>query len=429
MREILVIKICMGIIFLIISSFIFPNRDWKGNAMKRIEKYRKGKFSITLIDQQGQPIHNNTFRVQLKCHAFQFGTAVRAKNLTDSSYNGSMYRKILKKNFNSVVLENDLKPNKWSDSTRHKMTYEAADWIKSNGFSLKGHYLLWGILDKNYSQTPSRQGYFSFLDSIVRVIDTRVNRWEDITTWDAINHPNGWNFNVPTLKDSLGYQVYRDILNHLDQKFLEKEFIINETAILPSRYNSRMARKKYALLLDHLESHQIPFDGIGFMSHFNPKSETKPEELIKLFDFYSKYDKPLHITEYDYRIGKKGKKVVLTTADLMRQKQYTEDFLLAAFSHPAIESIFLWGFWERAHWFPGAALYDKKWNTKPNGMVYDSLVNKVWTTDVMLTSNEDGHINFRGYFGTYSIFDSKGNLISSDVKFDRPNMEIVVTSI
>lgn len=44
------------------------------------------------------------------------------------------------------------------------------------------------------------------------------------------------------------------------------------------------------------------------------------------------------------------------------------------YSHPAVEKITLWGFWEGQQWMPPAALWRKGWTIKPIAEAWMNLV-------------------------------------------------------
>ena len=56
---------------------------------------------------------------------------------------------------------------------------------------------------------------------------------------------------------------------------------------------------------------------------------------------------PIWITELD-----------VTNKDVNQRANGYEDALRLYFSHPAVEGILLWGFWNKRHWRPDASLVD-----------------------------------------------------------------------
>ena len=53
------------------------------------------------------------------------------------------------------------------------------------------------------------------------------------------------------------------------------------------------------------------------------------------------------------------------------------------FSHPSVNGVVMWGFWEGRHYAPGAALWRRDWSPKPNGQAWLDLVQKEWQTNVL----------------------------------------------
>lgn len=109
------------------------------------------------------------------------------------------------------------------------------------------------------------------------------------------------------------------------------------------------------------------------------------------------------ITKFDVRFGKKGKTHRFNDMKLQLQADYTRDFMTAMFSHPAVEGIIMWGFWEGRHWFPSAALYRMDWSIKPNGQIWEDLVFKKWWTDIKCVTDRNGEYRTQGFLGDYEI--------------------------
>ncbi|HWB54872.1 MAG TPA: hypothetical protein VG722_11790, partial [Tepidisphaeraceae bacterium] len=63
------------------------------------------------------------------------------------------------------------------------------------------------------------------------------------------------------------------------------------------------------------------------------------------------------------------------------------------------------GFWETAakYWRPKAAMYTADWNLKPEGVVWNDLVHKQWTTDAAGKTDGNGDMKIRGFYGEYNI--------------------------
>ena len=88
------------------------------------------------------------------------------------------------------------------------------------------------------------------------------------------------------------------------------------------------------LLSKMLINEGTPLNGIGTQSHFD-SSLTGPEDMPTILDRYAKYGIPIWATEYDIEID-----------DEEMGGKFTHDFYTTLFSHPFVEGIVIWGFWD-----------------------------------------------------------------------------------
>ena len=126
-------------------------------------------------------------------------------------------------------------------------------------------------------------------------------------------------------------------------------------------------------------------------AHFG-QSVQPPVQLLDIYDRFATLGLPVRITELD-----------IDTSDEKLQADYFRDFLTASFSHPNINGIVLWGFWEGAHWRPNAAMYRKDWSPRPMADVWKDLILKQWWTDQHASTNVAGIAEMRGFLGDYEI--------------------------
>jgi GH35 family endo-1,4-beta-xylanase len=157
-----------------------------------------------------------------------------------------------------------------------------------------------------------------------------------------------------------------------------------------------------------LQQEGAPIGGIGMESHFS-ESLTAPVDLVAIFDRFAALGIPIRITEFDVDVP-----------DEQLQADYFRDFLTVCYSHPQINGILLWGFWESQHWRPDAALYRKDWSIKPNGRVWKDLVLDKWWTRANGVSAADGTYSTRGFLGDYEVTVTAGQR-SRTVKISLPH--------
>jgi hypothetical protein len=136
-------------------------------------------------------------------------------------------------------------------------------------------------------------------------------------------------------------------------------------------------------------------------SHFG-QTATPPERLLEILDRFAELGLPISITEHD-----------VDAADKAFQAEFTRDFLTAAFSHPAVDEILIWGFWERSHWRPESAYFAADWTPTPAGKVWQELVGETWRSNLDATSNEAGNVATRVFLGDYRITVRVGDKMST----------------
>ena len=100
---------------------------------------------------------------------------------------------------------------------------------------------------------------------------------------------------------------------------------------------------------------------------------------------------------------------------------YTRDFYILSFSHPAVVGVTHWGFWEGEIWMADASWYRKDWSEKPFAKVYTDLVFNKWWTQIEGRTDRHGSIKTRGFLGKYEIIVTHDDQTES-VTFDLPKV-------
>ena len=131
-------------------------------------------------------------------------------------------------------------------------------------------------------------------------------------------------------------------------------------------------------------------------SHFSSDLPA-PTQIISVLDRFATLGLPIESTELSLSID-----------DPQLQADYMRDYMIAVCSHPKIEGIMLWGFWEKRHWRPRAALYAADWSIRPVGNAWIDLLEKQWKTQLETQTDDAGNAKFRGFFGDYDVTVSIG---------------------
>jgi len=366
-----------------------PDAPWRAEAAQRIEEHRKGDLTVEVRDAAGRPVADADVSAKLVRHAFGFGTCAPAAIVLGKD---EQYKSVLRELFNMVTLENDLKWQMLADKAP-EFTLErakaAVDFLRENGFDVRGHVLVWPSFKnlpkslRELERDPERLR--AEVLKHVRELTTAMRG--KLVHWDVVNEP----FDNHDLMDILGQDVLAEFFREARAGDPEAKLFINDYAILSGGGGSSPHRDHYEATIRRLLELGAPLDAIGLQGHFGT-ALTSPEELLAIVDRFAKLGKPLHVTEYD---------VVIDDEEVAGK--YTHDFYTALFSHPKVESITMWGFWDAAHWKRNAPLYRADWSLKPAGEAYRKLVLETFRTNASGKTDAGGKFATRGFFGEYEV--------------------------
>lgn len=368
-----------------------PDAPWRAAANARIEKIRKGDFNLRVVDTNGQPVADAEISVRMKRHAFGWGTAIDSRHIVDDqSADGVHYREVVEKYFNKVVFDNELKWVNWTNpSLAQRQRIDAAlDWFAARDIAVRGHVLVW----PSWKHLPTfMRGLENNPDALRAAVTNHIaaqtaaygNR---LAEWDVLNET----FANHDLMDILGNDVMLDWFREAhvgapDVKLFYNDYIMFQGTATNSPSQFFYDRVKFFL------DHGAPINAIGEQGHFggNPPG---PDQILAALDHFATLGLPIQISEFD-----------IDTPDEQLQADFTRDFTIAIFSHPAVIGMVQWGFWENAHWKPGAALWRKDWTLRPAGQAWVDLVTKTWWTNADGRTAADGTYSTRGFYGDYDV--------------------------
>ena len=378
---------------------IEPDAAWRKEARERIERHRMADLTVKVVDADGKPVPGAKVSVEQTRHAFGFGAAITAKSLMEESPDREPYRKIVEERFNKVVFENDLKwggfeagKNNSEGTYRHVWLDPAMDWVRERDIEIRGHYLMWAPVGRwqperfrgeDIDAQELKRATFDHIREKLAFTDGRCGEW------DAVNHIIGWG---KTYADWLGGpEVYAETIKLGRELAPHAEMWINEGQILPSEHRV----EPYLEVIADLERLDARPDGVGFMGHFTGGSLNPPARVYEVIDRFATAhpDIKLQLTEFDVDVA----------GDEQLQADYLRDIMIVAFSHPQMEGIVMWGFWEGRHWKPDAALWRRDWSIKPAGEAWLDLVFEEWWTRAEGETDAEGSYNVRGFLGEYRM--------------------------
>ena len=142
-----------------------------------------------------------------------------------------------------------------------------------------------------------------------------------------------------------------------------------------------------------------------------------PETVWETLDYYADLGYPIHITEFIPQSS--GKTITGGWRDGVwteeAQAEFAEHMYRLCFGHPAVASFNWWGLSDRYSWLRDGGLIDKEYRPKKVYNMLDTLINEEWTTpEKQTTTDKQGEITFRGFFGTYEVVvtDVQGHIVT-----------------
>jgi GH35 family endo-1,4-beta-xylanase len=377
-----------------------PDAPWRKAALERIEKIRKGDFTVSVSDAAGHVVPNAHVTVTQRRSAFEWGSALQMARLVVDTPDNLRYRQVTEELFNAASTENDLKwpvwLGEWEGNFSHDQTLAGLRWLRARGFHLRGHVLVWpGIknLPKPIQErigTPRQNQIPALIEAHIREMARATKGLLD--EWDVLNEPFT-NFDLMKLfGDEImppWFKVAREEMPGV--KLFSNDFS-NQDATTDADHVAHF-EKTTRYLLDH----GAPVDGLGLQAHFNGRPNA-PENILAVLDRYqAQFHLPVRMTEFD-----------VWTRDEELQADFTRDFLILSFSHPSVIGVQHWGFWESVHWRPSAAMFRNDWSEKPNAKVYRNLVLNQWRTHLSGKTDAQGRFANRGFFGDYEVVVESG---------------------
>jgi endo-1,4-beta-xylanase len=360
---------------------------WRKAALERIEKIRKAPLTVHVVDAAGQPVKGASVHVAMTRHAFGFGSCVTVDQITGTSPDDAKSREIIEKHFNRVVFENDMKwPAMW-DGVPARLD-ESVAWLAKRNIQIRGHNLQWPSWQWSPKQLKAFENNPAELRRLCeeRVTSAVSHFRGKLVDWDVVNEPYN---NVDLLK-ILGREVMIDWFKRAKAADPSCRMFLNDFGIFDGGVASEH-RKHFYDTIKFLKDGGAPIDGIGIQSHFGAVMPP-PAQLITVLDQFAQFGLPIESTE-----------VSINNEDRELQADYLRDYMTAVFSHPKVDGIMLWGFWEGRHWRPNGALWTKNWTIRPVGKAWLDLVTKEWKTDTTIASDTSGNAGVRAFLGEYAI--------------------------
>jgi endo-1,4-beta-xylanase len=419
---------------LLLSLPLVALADWRTDADARIERLRKGDFTVDVRGPGGTVLPVKAIAYQLKRHEFLFGTAIAYAPFVDQGEDGRLYREFIRENFSGLVCENEMK---WYDNEaeRGREEYAHADallaFAEQNDLVMRGHNLFW---EKEKYAMP----WLKALDpkalraAVERRITATVPRYRGrVICWDVNNEVLDGSF----FRSRLGADVFPWMFQEAARLDPRARLFVNEYAILG---NPEKTERLLALVRD-LQAKGAAVGGIGIQSHDTDRltddpaapppggdraewmmnTPLTPAMFVGTLDhLYAETKLPIHLTEISAR-----------NPDAEKRGRELEMLFRLGFSHEAVQAILLWGFGAKTHWMgPDAALMNADNTLNAAGTRISHLLREEWTTRGSSDKMSGGRVAFRGFYGKYTltITLADGRIIEREVSLTKAVPSAVV---
>lgn len=305
---------------------------------------------------------------------FKVGVAVNVRNVSNEDQIA-----IVKKNYNSITAENDMKPGsvqpregQWNWGNADKI----ADFCRQNGIKLRGHCLVWHsqfcdwmFTDKDGKEV-SKEVFYKRLREHIHTV---VNRYKDVVyCWDVVNEAmadgnGGGGFQFGGRGFGRQPNPYREsrLYKLCGDEFIAKAFEFAHEAdpnaiLFYNDYNAADPAKRDRIynMVKKMQDAGVPITGIGMQGHYNAYGPT-PEDVDAAITKYSQLVKHIHFTELDIRCNEEmggglqfsqGAATIPQYVKTLQKDQYAKMFKVFRKHKDVIDCVTFWNLCDRDSW-------------------------------------------------------------------------------
>ena len=344
--------------------------------MKHLFKFSLCALALTMGANTGFAQSGETGLKDAYKDYFSIGVAVNMRNISNPEQIA-----IIKKDFNSITAENDMKPQP-TEPAYGQFNWENADKIanfcRSNGIKLRGHCLMWHAQIGEWMYKDEKGDLVSkekLFQNMKHHITAIVERYKDVVyAWDVVNEAisdGGWQGgrrgmgeHPSPYRNSPLYQIAGD-------EFIKKAFIYAREAdpnvlLFYNDYNAADPGKRDRIynMVKSMKEEGVPIDGIGMQGHYNVYGPSM-EDLDAALTKYSTIVKHIHITELDIRANQEmGGQLnfsrdggnISQVVKALQEDQYARLFKVLRKHKDVVDNVTFWNLSDRDSWL-GARNY------------------------------------------------------------------------
>ena len=299
---------------------------------------------------------------------FAIGVAVNQRNVSNPDQIA-----LIKKEFNSITAENDMKPGEihpkegvWNWERADKI----ANFCRENGIKLRGHCLCWHSQFADWMFTDKKGKPVKkevFYERLREHIHTVVNRYKDIVyAWDVVNEAMADDGRSWPGREQSPYRQSRHFQLCGDE-FIAKAFQFAREAdpnalLFYNDYScvDEGKRERIYNMVKKMKDAGVPIDGIGMQGHYNIYFPSE-EQLEKAIVRFKELVNHIHITELDLRMNQEmggqlqgfslgEAKPIPAYMNTLQTDQYARLFKVFRKHKDVIDCVTFWNLGDRDSW-------------------------------------------------------------------------------
>jgi GH35 family endo-1,4-beta-xylanase len=395
-------------------------------ADRNVELYRKGDIRLRVVDAAGRPLAGVPVAVDQRSHHFRFGSIVfellQVNHFTPEQE--AVFKGRFTQLFNQAII-----PFYWDGyepvpgCPAWAKNLEVAKWCREQGITCKGHPLAWthvAGMPAWLHELPPEYGKTLLQSRIVGIVKGFAGT---IDLWDVANEAANtvsWD-RAMEMQDRVEDERYQNaglsveaVADWVEPCYRWARAANPQATLLLNDFGQIAwppVRERFFALVKELQRRGTPLDGIGLQAH-EPRTEWfHPQKVWDTLERYRELGLPIHFTEFHpHSLGapisggyKEG------TWNEENQAEFARMMYTLAFGHPSVVSFTWWDFTENDSFIKGSALLNKDLSPKPAYRVLDQLINHQWKTHAKLTTDGEGRIVLRGFYGEYQVHPETAN--------------------
>ena len=416
-------------------EFFEKNKEFfESTVNENIEKYRKGNMTVSVIDENGNAVHNAKIKINQIKHEFKFGANLFMLDELETDEKNKLYKDYFKSIFNMATLpfylssieheKGKVRYDKNSEKYYRRPPIDLCiEYCEENGIEPREHALAY---EHQFPKWLSNATVDEIKEALEERYKETAQRYADKIPTIEITNEMLWDYNAGATKFYNENDYVEWCFKLAEKYFPNNQLVINEFTDACWWANCRATDSYYAYIEANLLK-GAKIDAIGMQYHMfcNRNAEIEkakifynPISLYKHMDLYSSLINHLQVTEITIPAYSNEKE------DEEIQAKILEYLYTVWFSHPSMEQIIYWNLvdgyayvenptpeairWSQGNmtvgenvYYGGLLRFDM--TPKPAYITLDNLINKKWHTELNLILNDEGCVNFRGFYGDYEI--------------------------